>query len=178
MTWLAAGILLSLGSAAIDLIGKNIQAKQAKKQAREDVAEANTDLVEAKNLATGSLVAQTAGMGVGGDSVSKTLGRTSSQYNEAIDKNNEDLDTFIKQTNLNLAFDTVSTVIGTGANVFNMAYSGGAFDKKPDDFWKTGSTKQLPQYGYSQGYGYDPNVHPTGLSYRGRGQAVVWKPHF
>jgi len=126
---LGTAIFLALGAGIISLIGQGIEASSAKKEARRDVSEANAELVKAKNLATGSMIAQTAAAGVGGQSVQSSLGRTQTAYNDVISKNQRDLDEFILNTDLNLAFNTVSTVLGTGTSIFSAAFNAGAFDE-------------------------------------------------
>lgn len=129
---LTLSIFLAIGSGLINLIGQNVEATSAKKEARQDVSEANAELVKAKNLATGSMIAQTAAAGVGGESVQASLGRTSTAYDDVIKDNQEGLDEFIKNTDLNLAFNTVSTVLGTGRSIYNSAFNAGAFEQPTD----------------------------------------------
>lgn len=131
MTFLAASLLLSLGAGLIDLIGKGVQASANKKQAAKDVTEANKEIVDAKNLATGSFIAQASAAGVGGESVSGALARSQEKYEKQVKQNEEDLSDFIKQTDVNTAFDVTSTIIGTGRNMFSLAYDQGYFS---DDY--------------------------------------------
>ena len=133
MTFLVASLLLSLGAGLVNIIGKGIQASSFKEQATKDVTEANEEIVDAKNLATGSFIAQASAAGVGGESIEGALARSQERYQEQIKTNEEDLADFIKQTDVNLAFDVTSTIIGTGTNMFSTAYNQGFFsdDYKP-----------------------------------------------
>jgi len=142
----ALAMFLALGAGAVSLIGQGLQARENKKVAHEDVAKAKEDLVTQREIDKGSILAGSAAAGVGGDSLNNFIGRNSQQYNKQINQNQVDLDKFIKNTNTNLALNSVSTILGMGSSIAQTGYDAGWFNKKPMP-----ETPMRPQqWGYSQ----------------------------
>lgn len=144
----ALAMFLSLGAGALSLWGQAKQAKENKKVAREDVERAEKDLIEGRETNKGSILAGTTAAGVSGDSVNAFAGRSSAKFNDQIKLNQEGLDKFIKNTNTNLALNSVSTILGMGSSVAQTGYDAGWFNnsKAPTQ----GLANNPQQWGYSQ----------------------------
>jgi len=149
MSFSAIAALAFLASGGISMLGTNLQAKENIRQATEDVSDANKDLVKSKAFTVGSLLAGSASVGISGDSVSARSGRVVTDYTKQLNKNNEELETFIKSTKTNQTLNNISTILGTGTTVMQAGYSAGWFNND-----SVPPTPQRPQqWGYSQGGG-------------------------
>jgi len=141
-------LLLSLVGGGMQLIGNASQASANIKEAKKSTAEANTEVMRQRESVRGSLVANTAAFGVGGQSVNRLLGESQREYNTAMSKNTENLDDYVTQTKTDLAFNQVSTLIGTGSNIYQNMYSFGKFNKSAGTQVPTiGSTATNPILG-------------------------------
>lgn len=140
-------LLLGLVGGGMQLIGNASQARANIKEAKEDTATANEELIRQRETARGSLVAQTSAFGVGGQSVNRMLGEAQRGYNEAVDQNTEDLEDYISQTKTDLAFNQVSTLIGTGTNVYQNMYNFGKIGGSKAVGSTIGSTANNPVLG-------------------------------
>jgi len=135
----ALAMFLSLGAGALNIWGQAKQASENKKVAREDVARAEKDLIEGREMSKGSILAGSAAAGVSGDSLDTFVDRSSSKFNDQLKLNQEGLDKFIKNTDTNFALNTVSTILGVGSSVVSSAYDAGWFNnsKPPTQGYST-----------------------------------------
>lgn len=141
--------ILTLASAASNVIGAHVQGKSERERNRIATERANQqigwqneqlqwgkdDLEKQKEAAVGSLLTQSAALGIGGPSVDAAKGYTIGEYNRAmsqVDKqigwnnqqlgwNKEDMNLFNQQSRFNQSVGIGSSLLTMGTNLYGNA---------------------------------------------------------
>jgi len=144
------GMLLSVVGGGMQIYGNMKQGAYEREQARlqaernaqqiawqkEQLGWQSDDLERGKDAAVGTLLTQTAAMGISGPSVDQAKGTTIGEFNRALSRIDQqqgmldkqknwgsaDLDSFLKQSQTNQMFNNMSTLLTTGANLGFGAY--------------------------------------------------------
>lgn len=144
---MAVMTILALASAAANIIGAHYQGNSERERNKDATERANRqigwqneqlqwgkdDLGKQKEAAVGSLLTQSAALGIGGPSVDAARGYTIGEYNRAISQvgkqigwnnqrsgwNTEDMSLFNDQSRFNQAVGIGSTILTTGVNYYS-----------------------------------------------------------
>lgn len=144
------GLLLSVVGGGVQMLGNMKQGAYEREQARlqaernaqqvawqkEQLGWESADLERGKEAAVGTLLTNTAAIGISGPSVQQAKGTTIGEFNRALSRIDQqqgmldkqknwgsaDLDSFIKQSQTNQMFNNMSTLLTTGANIGFNAY--------------------------------------------------------